>query len=133
MHGASSQELLETWSASAESMLRNKSQNGDRVIILAFEDLIDRTGPTMRRLARELGIAYSPILLKPTFNGQTIQANSSFATEESGVIKAPLTRGEMLSEAERRFIETHCLGLYERVAARALQVGGQSQKPRARA
>ena len=123
MQGASSHELLEMWSASAESMLRNKSRNGDGVIIVAFEDLIDRTEPIMRRLARELGIAYTSILLEPTFNGRTIRANSSFATEESGVIKAPLARGEMLSEEERRLIETHCLGLYERVAVKALQVG----------
>ena len=122
-HGTSSQELLEMWSVSAESMLRNKSRNGDGVIIVAFEDLIDRTEPIMRRLARELGIAYTSILLEPTFNGRTIRANSSFATEESGVIKAPLACGEMLSGEERQLIETHCLDLYERVAAKALQVG----------
>lgn len=107
------EEILQAWCNSAESIVRNKARFGDRVIVLRFEDLVGKTEPTMRHLARELGIAFNPILLEPTFNGQTIRANSSFAVEQSGVIKAPLERANMLSDAERGLIEGRCRGLYD--------------------
>jgi hypothetical protein len=107
------EEILQAWCQSAESIVRNKARFGDRVIVLRFEDLIGKIEPTMRYLARDLSIAFHPILLEPTFNGQAIRANSSFAVEQSGVIIAPLTRANMLSEAERQLIEGRCRGLYE--------------------
>ena len=45
------------------------------------KDLVSRTESTMAALAERLGIAMSPVLLTPTFNGRPIRANSSYAVE----------------------------------------------------
>lgn len=109
--------LLSAWTASAQAVLRNKARHGDRVIVLAFDNLVGQTEPTMRYLARELGIDYDPILLEPTFNGNRMTANSSFPVDEAGVVAAPLRREKMLTNAEREFIERNCAGLYERAVS----------------
>jgi hypothetical protein len=83
-------------------MLRNKSRHGDRVIVLRFEDLIERTEETMRQLAADIRIPYQPTLVEPTVNGQPLFANSSFAVETTGIIAAPVDRGAMLSEESAR-------------------------------
>ena len=113
-------DLLAMWIESSESILRNKTRYGDRVIILTFEDLVGRTEPTMRRLARELDIEFDPVLLEPTFNGRAIKANSSFAIDQTGIIKAPLSRASKLSPEERGLIEGHCMPLYDSLAGKAL-------------
>lgn len=112
--------LLAMWAESAQSMRRNKSQYGDCVIILNFEDLIERTELTMRALADALAIKFDPILLVPTFNGVPARANSSFTTEQSGILTAPLTRTRNLSADERDMIDRRYMKLYESVAAEAL-------------
>jgi len=122
LDGKEADALIALWAESAESMKRNKSRYGERVIILGFEDLVGRTEETMRALARALAVDYDPILLEPTFNGQRIRANSSFAEDESGVIAAPLARANLLSEDERVLLDRNCLALYEDVSAHKLAV-----------
>lgn len=109
------EEILAMWSASAASMLRNSAAYGEKVIVLRFEDLVSDTESTMRMLARELGIAYDPILTEPTFNGKSMRANSSFAVETSGVIDAPLARETTLTREEHQFIDERCGALYQQV------------------
>ena len=109
--------LAGVWKVSAESMLENKRRYGDRVIVLTFENLVGRTEPTMRYLARELGVDYDPILTQPTFNGDKILANSSFAVESAGVNAAPLKRENLLTAEEREYIERHCVALYDAAVA----------------
>jgi hypothetical protein len=108
------QEILSAWATSANSMLRNSAAYGEKVIIVRFEDLVGDTERTMRMLARELGIAYDPILSKPTFNGKSMRANSSFAVENTGLINEPLSREGTLTHEERRLIEERCGELYQR-------------------
>ena len=115
--GVGDEQLLDGWCACAESILRNKSRYGGRVIVLRFEDLVGQTKPTMQRLACELAIPFEPILLTPTFNTQPIGANSAFALEKPGVIESPLARADLLSISERRLIEAKCEPVYERVLA----------------
>lgn len=111
---------LPKWTRSAESIQRNGARYGGRVIILSFEQLVGETEATMRALAQELSIPYDPILCEPTFNGRTMKANSSFAVEKTGLIAAPLERGSLLTNDERRAIERDCLPLYESLTGRTL-------------
>lgn len=117
------------WVESAESIKRNKSRYGDRVIVLGFEDLVGRTEETMCALARALDVDYDQILLEPTFNGFRIRANSSFAGEASGVITAPLVRASLLSEDGRQLLDRNCLALYEDVSAHKLAVADLAGAP----
>jgi hypothetical protein len=109
--------IVEMWRVSANSILRNRALYGDRVIVLRFEDLVGQTEPTMRRLAAQLGIAFDPVLLQPTFNGQMMRANSSFPVGQAGVIAGPLQREANLSESERALIDRLCGPLYTSVLA----------------
>ena len=67
-------------------------------------------------------VVYDPILLEHTFNGFRIRANSSFADNESGVIAAPLTRANLLSEDERVLLDRECVAFYEDVSTHKLTV-----------
>lgn len=116
---ASSTMILDKWRRSAQAIVRNKSNNPNGVIVLRFEDLLERTEPTMRGLSAELGIAYDPVLLEPTHNGNVMAANSSFDVRAAGVINAPLHRQAQLSEDERRYLESVALPLYEQVTSLA--------------
>jgi hypothetical protein len=111
---AAAEQILDIWCASTEAMLRNKDDYGDKVIIVCF---VGGTEQTMRALARELDIAFDPILVKPTFNREPIRANSSFAIEGSGIIDAPLQREKTLTVEERMLIEERCLTTYEKAIA----------------
>jgi hypothetical protein len=54
------------------------------------------------------------MLLQPTFNGETMVANTSFDRVERGVVSsAPTKRHELLSEADRSYLEQHCMPLYK--------------------
>jgi Sulfotransferase family len=112
--------ILDQWCVSANAILRNRALYGDRVVILRFEDLVGQTEVTMRRLCREIAVDFDPILLRPTFNGRPIVANSSFEVGQRGVMIAPLAREKMLSEQERERIEQLCRPLYEEIAAQIL-------------
>jgi hypothetical protein len=109
--------LLSAWTMSAQSAIGNRQRHGDRVIVLAFENLVGHSERTMRYLARELGIDYDPILLEPTFNGVRMTANSSFPVANAGLVAAPLQRESLLTEDERRIIERNCIALYQEAVA----------------
>lgn len=120
---ASLEEALALWRRSTEGILENRRTHGERVHLLRFEDLLGDTEPTMRRLAGELGLAWSEALLAPTFNGSPIRANSSFAVEGFGVLADPARRHlEALDPAERAAVE-RSVGELHRDAERALQSG----------
>jgi hypothetical protein len=122
--GKGIEEILAAWCLSAESICRNKAAHGNKVIVVRFEDLLGHTQRTMRGIAHELDIGYEQILDEPTFNGQAMRANSSFAVDAPGIIDAPLKRRAMLDAGESRVIEQRCMRLYERTLAHAMQVSG---------
>ena len=59
---------LNHWLNGSKSMVENKRQYGNRVCIIAFEDLVKRTDTVMQSLADFLDINFDNILLTPTFN-----------------------------------------------------------------
>ena len=113
-------EILRPWCESAKAILRNRDRFGDKVIVLRFEDLVGRTEVTMRGLCLKLDIEFEPTLLRPTFNGRSIVANSSFEVTNPGVMIAPLSREKMLSEQEQARIGQLCGALYDKLASQIL-------------
>jgi Sulfotransferase family len=102
------------WKESVHAGLKARRRYGRRVAIVAFEDLVGATEPTMRRLAQYLDIEFSPGLLDPTFNGMPIQADSSYKVDTYGVIRDPLERhSALLSPQEMGYITREALPLYE--------------------
>ena len=68
----------------ADSILRNRQLLGNRLILIDYSTLVKKTEPVMRHLGERLGITFSDILLRPTFNRMPVLANTSFAGETSG-------------------------------------------------
>lgn len=96
---------LNQWKECAQAMIRNKNKYGDKVCIIEFEDLINKLESVMRYLAGFLNIEFNPILLIPTFNEFPIAANTSFKSENPGIVEATLSRHETLTQSELEIID----------------------------
>ena len=97
---------LNQWRESAVATLWNQKTYGERVCIIRFEDLIGKTEAVMRYLADFLDIEFANTLLTPTFNRFPIRANTSFESEEHGIMKSTLSRHRTLSKDELELIDT---------------------------
>jgi hypothetical protein len=113
---------LNQWNDSAQGMLRNKQQYGDRVCIILFEDLIRSTEAVMRYLADFLGIGFDDILLTPTFNKTPVKPNTSFNLEKPGIMFSALERHKNLSRAESRLVDEITRETYEEIKGLAISI-----------
>ena len=98
-------QALSQWCQNAEAMLNNKKRYGDRVSIIDFDDLVQRTESAMRYLADFLNIRFNDILLTPTFNKIPIKPNTSFKLEKPGIMISALERYKTLSREKMKIIE----------------------------
>jgi hypothetical protein len=106
---------LDQWNESARSMVRNKKTYGDRVCIITFDDLVQRTESVMRYLADFLKIRFDDILLTPTFNKIPIKPNTSFKLENPGIMISALERYKTLSREELNTIDEMTGDVYSQV------------------
>jgi hypothetical protein len=110
--------LLELWKRSAGEMVEAYRRYPDRVCLIRFSELLLETEDTMRTLADFLRIDFDPCLVVPTFNGYPVGANSSFKTEETGVVTDPVKRHKKLLSAEQQqLVSTECDDLYREALA----------------
>jgi hypothetical protein len=111
---------IAVWHEAADAQFRARDLLGDRLHMLVFDDLVQKTEKTMRGLCRYLRIRFTPELLVPTFNGLPIKANSSFEVKQYSVIQEPSDRYRaVLSATEIRNIEASALDRYEQLVAMA--------------
>jgi hypothetical protein len=113
---------LDQWQESAEGMIRNKRDYGDRVCIISFDDLIRRTEAVMRYLAEFLGIEFDDILLTPTFNKIPIKPNTSFKIENPGIMFSALERHKTLSPEQVEAIDDMTGKVYDEVVKLAVSI-----------
>ena len=94
---------LSHWKTHVRGAIKARKTFGDRVCIIQFERLIDRTESVMRHLTDFLGISYEEILLEPTFNGIPIPLsdNSKTAPLEK---RQGFTESNILDEDQRGLI-----------------------------
>jgi hypothetical protein len=117
-HYADVEEALGLWRQSTEASIQAAERFGERVVLLTYEQLVLEPEPTMSRVAERLGIAMSPQLLVPTFNGRSIRANSSDPVEREGILpeRASAYRDSLAAETVEQIAELAGDG-YERAAA----------------
>lgn len=106
---------LNQWKENVNSILRNKQRWRECLIVLKFEDLVEKTKPVMLHLSNLLKISFSEILMVPTFNTCPIKANTSFDVEENSIIQNTLRRHTVLSREEINIIEGETRSDYEKV------------------
>jgi hypothetical protein len=111
---------LDLWRQSAEAGLAARERYGERAAVLTYEELVLEPEATMRRLAEQLGISWSPILLEPTYNGRPVRPNSSDPVAEYGVVGARAEAWrDVLDEDAIARIDALAGDLYNRAAARS--------------
>jgi Sulfotransferase family len=110
---------VERWRMSTQAALDAKERHGERVLLLTYEALVTETEETMRRIAEAIGISFAPILLRPTFNGRPIRANSSDPVQTHGVVAERATAYRTTLDPETiAQIEKQVGDLYEQVESR---------------
>ncbi|MGD8990757.1 MAG: sulfotransferase [Desulfobacterales bacterium] len=105
---------IDQWKQNTEAIIRNKELYKQKVCVIRFEDLIQKTERVVKHLSNFLEIEYNPILLVPTFNGIPIRANTSFDENREGIIKNTVERYKTLSSKEIGVIEQETSVLYDR-------------------
>jgi len=111
---------IERWRRSARATLDAAERYPGRVVVLTYEQLVQKTEPAMSRIAGRLGIAFDPILLEPTFNGRPIRANSHHEVGGFGVLSDRTSLFRTLLEPETiEAVERAAGDLYERACAAA--------------
>ncbi len=108
---------LGLWRRSTEAAVTAAERPGSRVLLLTYEELVQDTEATMRRVAERTGIAMRAELLAPTFNGRPIRANSSDGVVREGIVpeRATAFRADLPAETGER-IAALAGDLYERAA-----------------
>jgi hypothetical protein len=113
---------LAQWNESAAGMLRNKKKYENRVCIIRFEDLVQRTEAVMHYLAGFLSIKFDDILLTPTFNKTPVRPNTSFKLEKPGIISSVLDRYKTLGREQLQIIDEMTGEIYEKVLSIATSI-----------
>ena len=114
------EESIGLWRQSAETALDAGERHAGRVLVLTYEQLVEETETTMRRVAERIGLSWSAGLLTPTFNGRPTLANSTEPVGRRGVLpeRATAFRGS-LDQATIEAIERAAGDVYERAGAAA--------------
>jgi hypothetical protein len=114
---AAVESAIELWRESSQGTLAAHAERPDRVIVLLFEDVVQKTEAVMRRICAQTGLTFAEGLLHPTYNGRPVRSNSSF---DSSLEIDPLTldRGAALSPDDRSRIARAAGDLYARVRDR---------------
>ena len=96
------------------------------MVVLTYEELIEDPEGTIRAIAERIGIAMTPELLVPTFNGRPIRANSTDAVEGYGILPERVSAyRDSLDRDTIARIDVLAGDLYARAAALA-RSGGPS-------
>jgi LPS sulfotransferase NodH len=77
---------MELWLRSTRAALAASERFAGRVLVIAYERLVQEPEATMSRIAEAIGITMSSQLLFPSFNGRPIRANSVDPVEQYGIL-----------------------------------------------
>jgi hypothetical protein len=116
--GTNARELIDVWLASIEATLRAHAAYPDRVVVVLFEDLVHRTEPTMRRLCERMGIAFSEVLLEPTYNSMRVLSDSSHELATGIDPRVTDRHRDTLSPDDAKTVAEKAAPLFEDVRAR---------------
>jgi hypothetical protein len=111
---------LSLWRSSAEATIAAAERHGERVLVLTYEELVLEPERTMRAVSDRIGIEWVPSLVRPTFNGLPVRANSSDPVGREGILpeRADAFR-DSLDPATLERISELAGDLYDRAAMRA--------------
>ena len=101
---------LDLWKKSCENSFKYKNKYLKKIILIKFDDLINNTELTMRKISLGININFEESLLLPTFNGNVVNSNSSFKSVVGKVDKSVLqtkTKEQILSNDDIQILEKY--------------------------
>jgi hypothetical protein len=101
------------WIEGVERAIALAEQSPGNVMLITFEDLVKHTIETKTAILRFAGIDQPDTKVMPTFNQLPIKADSSFSSNQYGILKETLDRSQYLNKEERRYIAKTTNGKYE--------------------
>jgi len=114
-------QAIDAWLETSRGALSVSDMGPDRMVFISFQSLVRETERTMRGLCEWLGLAFDPVLLKPTFKGVSIEADSSFAESQiAGVRQEAADRSGHLPDAVIKEIRARTDALYATLRQRCL-------------
>jgi hypothetical protein len=115
---------LHVWMKSTDASVRAHTRHPDRVIVVLFDDLVERTESVMRTLCRRMGIAFTDVLLEPTYNSMPVLSDSSHAPATGVDRSATIRHVDTLTPEQRAIVADLAMPLFNQVRQRvALQHG----------
>lgn len=106
-------EAIELWQRGASEIAAAKRERPERALVITYEGLVQDSERVMRGVAEWLGIAWSPILLVPSFNRLPVRPNSSYDLTATGIRDEPVERWrntlepEIVATIEDRTLDLH--------------------------
>lgn len=111
---------VEHWRRAGTGTLKWRRIHKADIVFVRFEDLLAQTEETLRRLAAWLGIEFADELLRPTFNGLPIRANTSFDDVGTEISTRPLERAQAELDADdTAYIEERVGWIHRRLLLKA--------------
>jgi len=111
---------LQVWIACNEHVLSAAEPNPGLFLFVQFENLVQRTEPSIRRIASFLGIEFSPCLLSPTFNGMSIASDSSFGSR-FGIDRSAVDRSDAVDATMQAAIRGRTEAIYQRLLQKSAE------------
>jgi hypothetical protein len=110
-------EAIALWQRGAHEVAAAKRERPDKVIVVAYEALVQDSERVIRALAERLGIAWVPTLLTPTFNRLPVRPNSSYDLAATGIRDEPVERWRAeLDPEDVEIVESRTLDLHAEVS-----------------
>ena len=110
------------WKASVQALLKIDKKFQDRVCLIRFEDLINRTDAVMHYLADFLTISFEDILLTPTYNSIPLQSSRSPETEQTVAASGYLFDSRILDQNDRSFITETTQENYQTILGKVVDI-----------
>jgi tetratricopeptide (TPR) repeat protein len=104
---------IELWRSSTLSALLHARTAPHKVHLMTYEDLVLDTDNEMRVISARLHLDFDDSLLTPTFIGQPILPNSSYAIAQAGVHRKSIGTADQLAKNEWIYIQNEVGALYE--------------------
>jgi hypothetical protein len=108
------------WLESTNAALRNLKDYPGKVLLVHFDDLIQNTAQTMKKVCAAAGLNYDESLLAPSFNGLLLRPNTSFPGQEAKpgtIIQETIRRNSDLTDEDTAYLK----GKTDSVYAAALE------------
>jgi hypothetical protein len=106
---------MNLWIKNYQGLLHNKEKFGDRICIIRFEDLIQKTEPVMHNLSEFLDIQFDRALLTPTFNKIPIKSDTGIQLDDHAIASNTIMKQSSLQKEKLEFIEKMTAEVYEKV------------------